>query len=93
MLVERTPPKVSDGAWPASAVVWLSSLDVLAAVHPRQSGLISDDAAVVVCASVADDLRARELGADYSALHPLTYADFLAAMSAVGVHTRDGTQG
>lgn len=90
--VERTASIDADGPWPEPAVVWLSSLDVLAAFRPRESGRISDDAPVVVCASVADDHRARELGADYSVMHPLTYPDFLAAMSAVGVHAGDGAQ-
>jgi DNA-binding response OmpR family regulator len=87
--VERTPPKVSDAARLEPAVVWLSSLDVLAAFRPRETGVISDDAPVVVCSSVADDRRARELGADYSVLHPLTYPDFLAALSAVGLQAGD----
>jgi DNA-binding response OmpR family regulator len=87
--VERTPPNVSDGPRPEPAVVWLSSLDVLAAFRPRETGVISDDAPVVVCSSVADDQRARELGADYSVLHPLTYPDFLPALSAVGLQAAD----
>ncbi len=89
--VERAPPTVADTAWLEPAVVWLSSLDVLAAVRPRETGLVSDDAAVVVCSSVADDRRARELGADYSVLHPLTYPDFLAALSAVGLRATERT--
>jgi DNA-binding response OmpR family regulator len=90
--VERTPPKASDRAWREPAVVWLSSIDVLAAARPRETGLISDDAPLVVCSSVADDRRARELGADYSVLHPLTYPDFLAALSAVGLRSGDASR-
>ena len=89
--VERTPANVADVAVGDPAVVWLSSLDVLAAVRPRETGLIGDDAPVVVCSSVADDRRARELGADYAVLHPLTYPDFLAALSAVGITSAEGT--
>lgn len=88
--VERIPPTDTDPSWPEPAVVWLSSIDVLATFRPREAGLISDDAPVVVCSSVADDRRARELGADFAVLHPLTYPDFLAALSAVGVHVGDG---
>ena len=89
--IERIPAKPAAVAAGDPAVVWLSSLDVLAAVRPRENGLIGDDAPVVVCSSVADDRRARELGADYAVLHPLTYPDFLAAMSAVGVRSAEGT--
>jgi DNA-binding response OmpR family regulator len=86
--VERTP---NDSDWTRlePSVVWLSSLDVLAALRPRETGAVSDDAPVVVCSSVADDRRARELGADYSVLHPLTYPDFLAALSAVGLQAAE----
>jgi DNA-binding response OmpR family regulator len=91
--VERSPVAPGDRNGPDPAVVWLSSLDVLALYRPRETGLVSDDAPLVVCASVADDGRARELGADYSVMHPLTYPDFLAALSAVGVHNADGVPG
>lgn len=77
------------------AVVWFSSLESLDAVRPRERGLLSDDAPLVVCSSVADEARARELGADYCALHPLTFPDFLAALTAVGVagdHRRRSTR-
>jgi DNA-binding response OmpR family regulator len=88
--IERTPPNPVDIASAEPAVVWLASLDDLAAVRPRETGLIGDDAPVVVCSSVSDDGRARELGADYAVLHPLTYPDFLAALTAVGIQAGDG---
>jgi hypothetical protein len=88
--VERTLPISSDGQPLKPAVVWLSSIDVLASLRPRETGLIGDDAPVVVCSSVADDHRAPELGADVSVLHPLTYSDFLAALFAVGVTAAEG---
>jgi DNA-binding response OmpR family regulator len=88
--VERTLPKPSHGQRLEPAVVWLSSLDVLASLRPRKTGLIGDDAPVVVSSSVADDRRARDLGADVWVLHPLTYQHFLAALSAVGVTAAEG---
>jgi CheY-like chemotaxis protein len=75
------------------AAVWFPSLESLEAMHPREGGLLSDDAPVIVCSSVADDTRARELGADYCALHPLTFPDFLAALSAVGAGDATGDHG
>jgi CheY-like chemotaxis protein len=88
--IARTPPDAHDAPTPEPTVLWLSSLDVLAASRPRETGLIGDDAPVVVSSSVADDRRARELGADYAVLHPLTYPDFLAALAAVGVPVANG---
>ena len=63
--------------------VWYSSMEALEHGRPRESGVVGDDAAVVVCSSVSDERRARELGADYCTVHPLTYPDFVAAMTAV----------
>jgi CheY-like chemotaxis protein len=63
--------------------VWCSSLAALELLRSNAAGLA--DVPVVVCTSTADEGRARELGADYCLLHPLTFADFVAAMSAVGL--------
>jgi hypothetical protein len=87
--VERTPPASSDISALQPAVVWFSSLESLAAFQPRETGLVGDDIPLVVCSSTADEARARELGADYCAVHPLTYPDFLTALSAVGVATTE----
>jgi len=83
--VAPTPPSGAQLIELKPAVVWFPSLESLEAVRPREGGFLSDDAPLVVCSSVADEARARELGADYCALHPLTFPDFLAALSAVGV--------
>jgi len=40
------------------------------------------DVSILVCSSVTDQARARELGADACLLHPLTYEGFLSALSA-----------
>lgn len=90
-----TPPSGGQLRELKPAVVWFPSLESLDAVRPREGGLLSDDAPLIVCSSVADEARARELGADYCALHPLTFPDFLAALSAVGVaggHPGGGTR-
>lgn len=72
------------------AAVWFSSLESLEGLRPRETGLVDHDAPLVVCTSTADERRARELGADYCVLHPLTYSDFMAAMAALGMF--DGRQ-
>jgi hypothetical protein len=67
------------------AAVWFASLETLEAFQPLNAALANCDIPLVVCSSVADELRARELGADYCVLHPLTYPDFVTALSAIGV--------
>jgi len=71
------------------AAVWLPSLETLEAFQPLKSTLTNFNIPVVVCASVADEARARELGADYCLLHPVTYGDFLNALAATGAAPAD----
>jgi CheY-like chemotaxis protein len=72
-----------DGRSPS--VVWVSSLEALETVRPRERGIVGDEVPVIVIASEGEDSRARELGADHRVTQPITYRDFLAALSAVGL--------
>jgi hypothetical protein len=85
--------------WPAPpaprnrrAVVWFPSIERLDLSRPRERG-ISDDLPVIVCAFPGSETRARELGADFCALEPLSYGDFLQALQAVGIAAGEGTVG
>ncbi len=52
--------------------------------------LASLDTPIIVCSSIADEARARELGADYCLIHPLTYDGFknaLARTTNISKHT------
>jgi len=82
VITEPTAAAVS-GFEPAA--VLFSSLESLEVARPRDTGLVDNDAPLVVCTSMADEKRARDLGADYCLLHPLTFPDFMAAMVALGV--------
>ena len=73
------------------AVIWFASLEALESARPRD--VVGQDAPLLVCSSSGDEQRARELGADYCALHPLTYPDFVAAMTAIGVDGRAAPDG
>jgi hypothetical protein len=86
--VHVAPSLTPDVLTQAPAAVWFSSLDILEAERPRDAGLLGDEAPLLVCTSTADESRARDLGVDHLAVHPLTYSDFVAAMSAV--HGHDG---
>lgn len=72
----------------APALVWFPSLESLARWRAETEPMAGHEPAVVVCTSVPDERRARELGADYCLLLPLTYDDFRAAVSAVGITVR-----
>jgi DNA-binding response OmpR family regulator len=60
--------------------IWFSTLDVLEAAQPHRSTILACNAPIVVCSSIADDMRAMDLGADYILLHPLTYERFLSTV-------------
>jgi len=63
-----------------AAIIFLS-LELLARHQPFVTELTNLDAPIVVCSSVIEEARARELGADYCLLHPLTYDDFQTALA------------
>ena len=65
-----------------AAIVFLST-EQLEKSQALVEELASHDTPILVCSSVADEIRARELGADYCLLHPLTYDNFCAILSAV----------
>jgi DNA-binding response OmpR family regulator len=64
------------------AVVFLS-IELLEASQELVGQLTTGDIPVVVCASAADEVRARELGADNCLLHPVTYNDFQTVLAAI----------
>src|SRR5262249_14240357 len=53
--------------------MWFSSLKVLESAPALAAAAVALDIPLVVCAAVADDGRAMELGADYVLIHPVTY--------------------
>ena len=65
-----------------AAVIFLS-LDLLAHGQGWLAELARIEAPVLVCASAAEEAQAREMGADFCLLHPLTYSDFQTALVAV----------
>lgn len=64
------------------AAILFPSVENLEAAQLLIAGLTNCDIPVLVCSSVADEARARELGADYCLLHPLTYDSFFNALTA-----------
>ena len=76
-------PLVGSDAKPAALL--FSSIENLEAAQDRAAQLASAEIPLLVCASVNDQLRARELGVDHCLVHPLTYEGFLAALAAAHV--------
>lgn len=88
----RVPPHGTQAVPDAPATLWLPSVERLEAVQPRETGLVGDDSPVIVCTSAGEEGRAHGLGADFCVMHPLRYADFLAALRAVGYASVAGRQ-
>ena len=70
------------------AVIIFASTNLLAIKQTLVVELASLDAPIMVCSSVVEQVRARELGADYCLLHPLTYDDFHTALSNASASKR-----
>jgi hypothetical protein len=70
--------RVVDEAHPRAII--FSDLAQLQAAHTLVEDISSREILVLVCVSQVDETRARELGVDVCLLHPLTYADFRAAL-------------
>jgi CheY-like chemotaxis protein len=68
-------------------VVLFPTLDCLEKAQSLVAYLANVDIPILVCSSLADESRARELGADHCLLHPLTYDGFIAAMGATKLAT------
>ena len=74
---------------PRPLCVWFSSLEVLEASQALRAAAAGLDIPLVVCASVVDDERALELGADFVFLHPVTYDYFVSTLGQARLPLRD----
>lgn len=75
-------PMAADVCAQKPAAILFTSVESLEAAQLLISGLSNCDIPVLVCSSIADEARARELGADQCLLHPLTYEGFHEALMA-----------
>ncbi|HSD83330.1 MAG TPA: hypothetical protein VLG46_05705 [Anaerolineae bacterium] len=80
--VRPIEPSPSDGLEMQPAAVLFSSIENLESAQAQIVHLSSSEIPVLVCTSINDQPRARELGADHCLVHPLTYDSFLAALAA-----------
>lgn len=75
-------PHVAEVCALKPAAILFPSVESLEGAQLLIAGLVNCDIPVLVCSSIADEARARELGADYCLLHPLTYDGFFDALAA-----------
>jgi hypothetical protein len=61
--------------------VIFSSVETLENSQLLVAEMTNRDIPILVCSSTADQLRTRELGADYCLLHPLIYDNFSAILA------------
>jgi hypothetical protein len=78
-------PAPSTGSGPKPVAVLFSSIENLEAAQAQITPWTSAEIPLLVCSSVNDQSRARELGADQCLVHPLTYEGFLAAFTAAHI--------
>ena len=64
-------------------MIIFSTVELLESAQSLLDHTSEDEIPVLVCTSVAGEAHARELGADACLLHPLTYANFKAALAGI----------
>ena len=79
---------IQDVAVANPAAIIFSSTDFMALAQALVTELAGFEVPLLVCSSVADEVRARELGADYCLLHPITYEGFQGALALVSTSKR-----
>jgi CheY-like chemotaxis protein len=84
---EAVPSVEEIGAAKPVAILF-PALENLEQAQPLVAELASGEIPILVCSSLADEPRARELGADHCLLHPLTYDGFLAVLTTVKAQGR-----
>lgn len=83
-------PQVAEVCDQRPAAILFMSVEYLENAQELIAGLANCEIPVLVCASVADEARARELGADFCLLNPFTYESFDAVLSAIATMAQTG---
>lgn len=78
----QTVPSAEEVCNQQPVALLFTSIERLDAAQSLIADLSNCDIPILVCSSITDEARARELGADDCLLHPLTYDAFLAALAA-----------
>ena len=78
----QMPPTAQEICAMQPAAVLFPSPENLEASQTLIAELENCDIPLLVCSSAADELRAHEMGADYCLVHPVTYENFIATLTA-----------
>jgi len=84
-LVQAVPSAVQVGASLKPAAILFPSIESLESAQALIAGLAGSEIPIMVFSSVAEEARARELGADHCLFHPLTYESFFSALAEANV--------
>ncbi len=85
MVIHQTILSTGDIQAVNPIAVFFLSMELLKAAQTVIEDLANQDRAIVVCSSIIDESRVRELGADYCLSHPFTYDNFYEALVAIGI--------
>ena len=64
------------------------SVEILESAQALAAELTNDDIPIIVCSSVPDQAKTRQLGADYCLLHPLEFDSFSSTLNSIMVSQR-----
>lgn len=65
------------------------SVEMLAGAQALVAELTNSDIPIIVCSSVLDQTKTRELGADYRLLHPLEFDSFSSTLNTIATSHRE----
>jgi CheY-like chemotaxis protein len=86
----QSVPSAEEACSLRPVAILFPSIEGLETAQTLIADLANCDIPVLVCVSITDEARARELGADHCLLHPLTYDGFLAALPAARASSGTG---
>ena len=81
--VEESLPSVDAIRQSEPVVVIFPSVEVLEGAQALASELTNSEIPIIVCSSVLDQAKTRELGADYCLLHPLVFDTFSSTLNTI----------
>ena len=88
LVVRLEKPSVTEVTAVSPVMIVFPSLEILEAFQILVGELSSLDIPIMVCSSVADEAKARELGADFCLTHPVSYDDFQSTLMTASASKR-----
>ena len=79
--VSREEPSFDEIAATNPAVIIFMSPEILETTQPLLRQLSNLETPILVCSSITEEVRARDLGADHCLRHPLTYDEFYTVLT------------